>query len=224
LTESALAATTRIPGSVQKRTHATTEASSPKASFLRTAESRVSRHLGTAGKEYTPRRIHFYSDYLKDYDPTPAMPKYLSPVSKELKREILETNYRHTGDEDPFRTKLTSGIGVRPATERSVDKRDKVRGESDYVSKRLSPGVTPDRAAEGSYKGYNDSKEHKVRSIRKDEIRSKLSKLSEKLYSPIKSNQQDTSRIDLPDTSAITSLEPRDIKTRREPSVSFLTG
>lgn len=227
MTESALGPSTRVPGSVQKRTQANVETSSPKASFLKTADSRVSRHQQyTAGKEHTPRKYHFFSDYLKDYDP--ALPKYLSPVSKDVKREILETNYRHTGDEDPFKSKYTSIAASRPATERSIDKRDRLRAEPEYVSKRHSPGVTPDRAAEGSYKAYNESKDQKVRSTRKDEIRSKLSKLSEKLYSPIKTSNytNDTSRIEIPDTSTIGTTETKEIKlnTRREPSVSFLTG
>lgn len=194
----------------------------------------------TSGKKYI-----FFSEYLKDYDP--SLPKYQSPLPKEgpsrdLRdkrasvddvRKILSPDQTGTKLIDSFREhernreklrlsdfdgRNTDASNILKTTENPRSDRD----DLDSFGRRHSPSRLPDRLGEGSHKSNPEDVHKKVRDYRKEEIRSKLNKLSEKLYSPMKSS---ATAVDLHKYEKIDdnlSFDTKDYKAgRREITSSF---
>jgi len=201
------------------------------------------RH-NTSGKKYI-----FFSEYLKDYDPS-APSKFQSPGSKDVgqrdirdKRASVDDARRFLSPEHHQPTKLIdsfrehernreklrlSDFDPRPtdtsAAIKTTENQRSDRDDRDSFRKRTQDYI-PDRLGEGSHKSNPDEIHKKVRDFKKEEIRAKLNKLSEKLYSPMKSSATavDLHRVDkLDDAPSFENKESR--LGRKEISTSYVQG
>jgi len=143
----------------------------------------------------TPKKNVFYSDYLKDYNPKSI--DFKSPKAGALKKEIIERTARS----------YNSISFVNPLSSRQINKLDKSRNsildDKTLHSHRLEQIETPkptirartshikevkaspERSVENK-KLINDDPERRVRDMKKDDLRNRMSKLSEQFFSPIK--------------------------------------
>lgn len=142
------------------------------------------------GRKTTPKKYYFFSDYLKDYNPTTNDNR--SPVRNDFRPISPERAY------EPIRLEASSQLRASQYVKKeytlSAEKRNLrartpeatilTTGDNSYRAYRtnLSPKEIP------SSPDRNDEEKDKIRREgKKDEIRYRLSQLSEKLYSPLKS-------------------------------------
>jgi len=150
-------------------------------------ESEVQRK---SSRKTTPKKYYFFSDYLSDYNPSTS--EYKSP---------LASNFRPGFPERPVLDSTTAQSSNRshgPSSARkeyipTIDQRELITKTPDtsitenYTYKNWRAQATPHREKSKSpIRENGEAIERRLKENRKEEIKDRLSKLSEKLYSPLK--------------------------------------
>ncbi len=148
-------------------------------------------------KPNTPKKATFYSDYLRDYNPRNV--DFRSPIagSKKETTERPGRSYSGTSLLNQFSSKQ------QPAAKTENTSRTQFTEERSYYSTRPEPlethkdDIRP-RAEEkkevraspvrdtDNVKSYIDETDRRARDMKKEDIRTRLSKLNEQFLSPIK--------------------------------------
>ena len=176
----------------------------------------------------TPSRFGFFSEYLKDFNPKGA--DFKSPTGRAIKKSILEKTTRTYSSSSFLSPTAVSGFEsvkherererntanpehykTTPLTESIEFSSTSARPEKMVVNTRLKDRNYDSVDARNDTKLISDTLEKKTRDLRKDEIRNRMSKLSEQFYSPKRSPPKTTeeSRPFVTQESSITEYRER---------------
>jgi hypothetical protein len=156
--------------------------------------SNTSTHVGGAIRHGTPKKKIFFSEYLKDFDPTISTHK--SPFRSSIKdqRDLIgrvsvdeSRNKILTPENNSFRE---FEVKVDNYASNKNDNQERATEKVDSFRTKANPSQTPEKreSFKSSLANSNTQDEinKKLKELRKEEIRSKINKLTEKLYSPSK--------------------------------------
>lgn len=149
----------------------------------------------------TPKKNGFYSDYLQDYNPKSM--SFKSPTAGALKREITDRASRsysstsfinpmlsgRTSNRQPEKGRNSSTYGTYE-TGRTSSRPDPVepqRREASAVRNAQVSDIKIPVETAPDQKFTTDETERRARDAKRDDIRSRISRLNEQFYSPIKS-------------------------------------
>lgn len=146
----------------------------------------------------SPKKKQFFSDYMKDFNPTPR--EYKSPVSQNFKiSALLEAQARGAGYQTSSYSKgifnqkeSVLNIGARARSPEVIN--------SNLNSQRWKKEHYPSPRGQAFAGRDDENREKRLKENKKDDIRQRLSHLSDKLYSPGRSvSHLDRRKSELPD-------------------------
>ena len=151
-----------------------------------------------SNRKTTPKKYYFFSDYLKDFNP--GLDEYKSPSAAEYKSVFQEKPLGSTTYESAAYSK---GVSHERKEYRQPEDKDPISSNDLYGSGHYSaraqkvhttPHRTSNRDSHRSPGDVDDDRDKRNKANRKDEIKEKLLKLSDKLYSPIRHDYVDERR------------------------------
>jgi len=149
-----------------------------------------------SSRKTTPKKYYFFSDYMRDY--TPSLNEYKSPTGNDFRpilpdQRPLETlNERLNQSRGPTssRKEYGSHYDSKEHLNRTPD-----TYATDEAYRRWRSNNSPTRHVVRSPARENDEElERKLRENKKEEIKERLLRLSDKLYSPLRNTGAERSR------------------------------
>jgi len=143
-----------------------------------------------SSRKTTPKKYYFFSEYMRDY--TPSLNEYKTPTGNDFRpilpeQRPLETlNERLNQSRGPTssRKEYASNYDSKEHLNRTPD-----TSATDDAYRRWKGNNTPSRHVVRSPPRDNGEElERKLRENKKEEIKERLLKLSDKLYSPLRNN------------------------------------
>jgi len=146
----------------------------------------------------TPKKYYFFSEYMRDY--TPSLTEYKSPTGADFKATFpeqrpLETlNERLNQSRGPVssRKEYSSNYESKEHLTRTPDTSSAT--DDAYRRWKASNSSPPRHLVRSPPRDNGEELDRKLRDNKKEEIKERLLKLSDKLYSPLR-NGGDRSRV-----------------------------